>query len=538
MTDVNSKELIAKLGAFTLSFELLFLSMQEMGEMESVGEISCMHNALFPMIQKTYNTYMWAYEKLINRPLDTLGDLNFFQPEVSIPKNLPKAYLNQLKGLTHSNNNAYLFYMRDENGYVLFNLKTRNKITTNLYYTAVRYQLGNQPTARGFVFSITPSNRVCIVENQGWLINKEKNKYSLSFYNGKAEEKPFTIGQGIYFFDPRTNNPLDRKISIIKNIDQQIINMARSLKDNHTVLEREKLLATINRLMEQQKKNKESLMQEAKVEGKDLSNLASAIKNSDIIRDVQSLLPFRHNIHLLLDDLLENKEEAFIGMPTLPVEILEVEYLFVKELLENSRKENLKAQEFSQQYIKACFPDQRLENLVQQYEEKLLTYYEAEEKEKLEESLREPDHSTAYQDEWARRARMVAQGEHYKKSPRKKKTKKRSQAHQPLIVEKKTKNNLQSQVLRTAKQRLAELPNKPIKFKNYLKLINKVTHSMSESGVQVTGQLNASSHGCLVVGDKKISIVRPHGRYDTIHPKSAHSILDELVNSYFYVQKQ
>ncbi len=78
MHEANSKELIAKLGAFTLSFEILFLSRGHIGNMKTGRDASSMPNAPFPRINKTYNTYVWAYKNL---PIDlwtALGILTSF----------------------------------------------------------------------------------------------------------------------------------------------------------------------------------------------------------------------------------------------------------------------------------------------------------------------------------------------------------------------------------------------------------------------------------------------------------------------------
>ncbi|WP_010301453.1 hypothetical protein [Candidatus Odyssella thessalonicensis] len=547
LSDINLKELISKLGNFTLIFEQHLILQQEQHDKKTVGEVSSISNHLFPILQKTYNTYMWAYEKLTNKPLGNVGDLNFTQREASIPKNFPRQYLPQVKNLMHVDSYAYLFYSRNEDGYIICNLTTSNKIDDNLYYKQTKhYYGGDQSKTNLLVFTVTPSNKAVIINNKGWNIIKEDNNYYITFYTGNTGEAPFKMKGGITFSDPRANEvdgAFNKKLSIIKDIDQRIIDMVRHLNQAPDPEEGDKLLASITRMQAQQKKNKENILREAEAKGYDVDNLAATLKHTGItssgqIMDVRKTFSgvFAKNIYSIVDSLLGNKKRAFIGFPTLPLEILEIEYLFIRSLLENSSKENFETNEFSQQYIEACFPDQTLEGLVEQYEAKLLDYYVAEEKEKLEESSREPEASASYEEEWAQRARMVAQGEHNKKAPRKKNHKKRPQSQKPGAAKKETQKNLHDQAVRAAKQRLADLSNKPIKFKNYLKLVNKVTQLFNEAGVKVSGQLNASSHGCLVVGDKKISIVRPHGRHDTIHPKASHSILEELINSYLSIK--
>jgi hypothetical protein len=522
-------KLIPTLGHFVKYFEMAYDRIKDRGRRTAFGTQNSFQDTIFSVVQKTFNVYMRTYERLNKTPLGFVEDLHFSQP----------ALIGSYK--------IHLFYTRDENGFILFNLIPQDEVDAGLFKTYIPY--GNIDTSffveRHFLFSLTSNNKPVLIEDKGYCINKSEGVYNISFYSGNTGIVPYSLGKTI-ITRRNAENPVITTIDGISQIlrDSSKLDSLNNLSNVPPDAEREPEEHSSGRREELENLN--TILEELR--NALMDNLVQISSNSTLYslhhlvantekqlletiqnRDINALLN-------MLDSLLEGQPSKFLGVPGSPLDMLETEYLFLKELREQHHHDLHPNMQFLLEYIQQEFPAQTLDEIIAHYEEELVCHYEAEEREILE---------NAYKAEQDQRSQMVIQGDHYKKKPsHKKKNSHRRQDYKKAkpqaesAAEKSARLEKQYQeAKKKAEQRLKKIKDIKIsgspKFRKYLKLVNKVTQGLRARGVSVTAQLNRSSHGSLAVQGEKISIVRPHGGYNTVHQSAARDLLGHLVQTYF-----
>ncbi|MBW8308206.1 MAG: hypothetical protein K0M45_00950 [Candidatus Paracaedibacteraceae bacterium] len=525
----DKDKLIPRLSRFVKFFESTYDFIKSRARIKAIGTPSNFQDEIFPIVQKTFNTYMRAYEKLKRVPLEYVEDLHFSQPDF-IPSRI-----------------AHLFYTRDENGFILFNLMPHTEVERGVFRTYIPY--GNIDkrffVERHFLFSLNSDNKPVLIEDKGYCINKSEGVYNISFYSGNTGIVPYSLGKTI-ITRRNAENPVITMIDKISQILRDPTKLDSLNNSSNISPDAELKLEEHSSERREDSGNLDTILEGLRNALRD--NLAQISSDSTLyslhhlIANIEEQFPKtiqdQKDINALLnivDSLLESHSSKFLGVPGSPLDILETEYLFLKELCGKGHYKLDPNMQFLLEYIKQEFPLQTLDEVVIQYEEELITCYKAEEEENLE---------NEYKAEQERRSQMVINGDHYKKKQSHKKPspgKGNYRKAKPQEESAATKNGRlmkqQQEAKRRAEQRFKKIKEIKIdespKFRKYLKLVNKVTQGLYATGTNVTAQLNRSSHGNLAVQGGKISIVRPHGRHNTVHQSSARDLIGRLVQTYF-----
>lgn len=460
--DIN-KEFFSPLFDFTAYFEGLYDALrlsytQQEKSFQHLGSI------LHP-VQKAWNLYLKAYENLTNQELTSFGNLGFSK--------------------IHKGHCKHLFYIRNEEGFLLFTIYPHEPLTSDLYLTYAQYGLKEDDDSRNrdFLFSkSSQNNSIRIIEEPGLIIEKKNEALNITPYSGSQAFIPFASASTLVF---------GIKPIFKTNLNKSLIKAGLPERVQH---------ASITALSFS-KKDTTGFHLIGKMEG-------------------------------FLSSLLGGSKARFILYPQTDLDHMEAEYVFLQDLYERYR-ESPDDQDvlYALEYVKETFQNQNLEEIIADHETTLEHEYFNKEKEILEAQIRA---------EQAERTKMVANAEHYKIKPKNKKQikKKEKQSITPEKNDRKfNPEEIEATARANAKRRVELLKNKEIrghmKYKDYLRLVNAAAQELRRDSIPVSGRLNASSHGSLEMGDKTLPIYRPHGRHKTVHVKSARNMLSNLLDCYF-----
>lgn len=205
---------------------------------------------------------------------------------------------------------------------------------------------------------------------------------------------------------------------------------------------------------------------------------------------------------------LSDKNKKFFPLFANEIACLESNYLFLRNLKEKIKndpqnEEALYTASLVQQAFYNSLSEEKtgsplsLGEIIEDHENFLIEKYEEEERIRLQQE---------------ERSRMVADGyydtenKHLKKS--KKLKSKKGEKEKKDIAPK--AEPVQNEIAKKVQERLRELKEgkKHITYQNYLQLVNIVIQGFRLTGIEVSGYLNGSSHGAIVIGGHTI----PHSR--------------------------
>lgn len=443
-------------------------------------DYSAIQRKVLPIVQPTFNQYLKAWEELTSQQTSSLGSLEYEKPFVM--------------------RKAHLFYKRDTHGFLVFTIRTENNevIDTNLFETYIPYKNeGKDFFEHSILFTVIGEKPVIqrreglIFRDTASILAQDLEGVSITPYYGEYAHDPFTTKQ---------------TMSLIRE------------EDLPTFIEDKKEPTT----------NYTSAVKQDTVDLPQSQRLQSSLSP-------EAPLSF----YAFSKGLLANKSSTFLPYLAGPIEELEAEYLFLHDVISRVQL----SQEYLSpdnilllEYLKAGFPDQDPEQVLENYEKVLLEAYEDEETRTYKEQV------TKEQEERSQRVAKIVVSSQRKKQKNNKKS--ITQYQKPIKSEEQLSLQDEEGVVKEAKQkaqaRLNELKQHvktktaPQKFRKFLQAVNVVTQELAKLHTPVRAELNKSSHGNISVeGAKPVTIVRPHGLHTTISKKNSKGILTGLLNSYF-----
>ena len=492
---LNEEKLLAPLFDFTAALVLLMDNIRT--DYRQVGrgdDYIRLESEVLPILQPTFNQYMKAYETLTGKVTSSIGSLDYEKEVVTLK--------------------THLFYQRDRNGFLPFNINIESSTLVdpglNLYMTYIPYTLpsGFEHLSEGDILFTLDKNGKPTIERKSGLLFKKKQPTSeseqlkefvlLTFYYGAEHPiHPFNFSKTLAVHEPQPQpiqpvslNPeqfhFQDPLSMHKKLDKYFDKEAK-IDHNHAVW----------------------------------------------LEDSQHRFLFQFG-----QSFLEDNPFAFLPYPSIGIEELEAEYLFLSDFKEKISKGIQPEDTYLLEYLKEGFPEQTPEEVIANYEGTLLGAYEDEETRLYNEQIRK---------EQEENKKKVVNNEHYK--PQNKKDKKNKKLNvlrnkNPIEIEDKTLSNSKENQIHMHSQKKAQerlnqlkenvtLRKKPEKFRKFLKAVNMATQGLARLNVPVEAELHKSSHGNIAVDkEKPITIVRPHGLRDTISKKNGKGILTNLLSSY------
>jgi hypothetical protein len=455
-----------------------------------------LEDEIFPIVQRTFNRYMTVYEKLKNLTTATLESLDYSSIQSS------------------SSTLKHLYYKRDDNGFLLFTLYPHKILKDGYYESYIPYKF---PTAEIGEHSIIfrkedDSEKLKVVHEPGLIIDRKGDNVFLSYYTGSLSSYPYTAKPETWCLKGKSSQAWINSLIVADKLKH----MAAEEREAGKASEIYEVFADALT----------QVLGDSVPPGLDQEGATLKIEeNLHVILPEEQFLNFA-------EGFLGKYESGFIPFPRTSLDQIECDYLWLLECRERIRSyrpsaadvyllEYLTEEPFSETDIETHLGD-----TLRKYEEDILEGYSREEE--------------VYRLEQEQRQDMVRRGEHYKKkAPTHSKGKKQIKRQGKLQSKKQHEHQtppLKNKYEAGTRERLQQLKNgnRGLKFRNYMKMVNAITREIVKEGVEITGQLNKSSHGKFKAeGSTPISVVRPHGRYNTVSPKGAKKSLNSLMNAYF-----
>ncbi len=500
-----SNELFPTLFQFVTDFEDVYDQLRTSYQKGS-KERKQLEGTIFPIVQRTFNFYMKVYETLTSNKLTNLGSLNYSQIQSSTRR------------LKH------LYYKKDDNGFLIFTLYPHKRLKDGYYESYIPFRSPNEEHGEhSVIFKIkqssdqNPSEKLKIVQQPGFLIQKRDGDIVIQHYRGNLNKDPYSTDPGNRYLNTKRIKAWSQMLMIIEELRR------RTEEESN---EKELLEKSAEAFLKMSNDN-------APIDAQQGGIIIQSHKQTldEELRDVY-LLNFSERF-------LGEDTSGFIPLPRTPLEQLECNYLCLLEC-----RQRLESQEVSsgdlylleyltgEEITESNFKEHLTDTLVQ-YKEALKNDYRQEEED-------------AYRLEQEQRQAMVRNGDHYKgKVPSKKQGRSKGKNQQKKhgksqsnrqTVQQASPLQSESKHIEKAKERFQKLKNgqRGRKFRNYIKIVNGITQEMAKEGLKVTGQLNQSSHGTFKAkGSKPTTVVRPHGKRNTVSLKGSKKSLNSLFNTYF-----
>jgi len=504
---LKEKELLGTLSDFTYTYEMLNDAIM-LNPFNKGKYFSDTQRKILPIIQRTFNLYMQAYERLTGKTTSFLESLHY-----------KKVYQQCIE--------AHLFYKRNEDGFFIFPILPYKTLGKNLFLNSIAYIPAGEKGTDEVCFSMPEKEgEPQIVRQSGFIYTDLGNievqgemRPAISFhlYYGELSSTPFFAG--ISMLIPGACDAKEQNTPYEAYVKSEIIRSLGACKstENLAVQAAEKSLVDF--------------------EGVHASTLYFGNLKSDNF--TLRLSSNESSLYRSAKQILEKEQSTFVPLPSTPVEELESEYLYFLELQERiSRQigtpEDMAMLEYFKETDPETYSEKTAEKLLKESENALLEAYIQEEQKQIEQQIRK---------EQEERSQNVATGKHYKPTSKNKNNKGSKHKFEKKEKSQKSAETNEENILKEAKNLAAgrlnslKLPKgNNLKFRKFLDLVNTAQQELANVGVGVKGALNKSSHGSIAIeGSKSMTIVRPHGRRDTISPKKAKGILNGLCNSLFEV---
>ena len=479
----QEKKLLEPLCNYVIALEGLLGNIKE--DYQSTNQdYALLEKEILKVVQPTFNQYIQAYELLTAKFTTSLGSLN---------------YQKLFRG-----SKCELFYKRDPKGFFIFTIDQapKNAVGSNLFEASISYKSPEgKASAHSVLFSFDQNNRLVVEKRSGLIFRTESSilgsdnsSIFITPYCGEEDEFiPYSIRATLAL------SPAEEISSFRQKINSAAVGTKHNTLIHHFDEDTSEVL-------------------EAQVPPKSLN--------------------FFYDFGT---EFLENRSSAFLPYPSERIERLELEYLFLKNFAKRVIQEGLNTPEnaYLFKYLQESYPNQKPEEVIENYEQVLLEAYEDDELKAYEEQVLKEQEEVR---------KKVVDEEHYKKSGKSKKKKKPTT--KPFNNKKSLKESnvpendvtIREKISERVKKRLDELKEqangiKPIKFRKHLRFVNAITQELVREGADVTARLRESSHGDIVIKDNegeknRILMHRPHGFRNMITSKNGKGILEGLINAY------
>lgn len=569
---------------FQVVYDLAMTHYREEGQ-----DNSFLERDYLPIVQRTFNRMVGAWEQITGRKAATFGPL---EP-------------NEKLIINDGNQNKHLYYIRDEKGFLLFPITPEEPMGApedNYYLQRIPYRffLSEEAFAHQVVFSVrdadpskitsignflslfgsqmhsvTYGQDIRIVDNPGWCLERRDGGRTLAItpYSGGRGKFPYTSGKTITLLENKGAQALD-KLRLIDAAKEKVEDIRRE-KEKRVLRKQE--IKTLLETTSDDEQRKVLTLESTKLDGEiaafeamlaDISNfkvldpqeekeasedVPGSLKGDILFQDkgIEALEQFSPQVRKWINDQLGEHEGCFIPFPQEGIEDQEMFYLYFHDLQQRIQAGEVTEEDhFILEY--AGIDPQHLPQAI----------------ESIEKELEEEYVSDEIQAEWARRQQQVVDGtigaapaKKGKNASKNKKKRDKAKAAKAAAAPHSSQGagavvaaanvgaaapspeDFTPQARERAKKRLTKLKEAqakkgPLKFRKFMSLVSMSAQGLKRLGVKVEMAFDkGSSHGDLTLESKegqseKSTVVRPHGNQDMVHPKGKANILGNIVRRF------